>query len=151
MARFDLLEIVRDVSEPFASQAEQVSLSFASELPAGPVMVRGRTRQLRRAIANLLDNAVKFTPEGGTVNIGVRQEDDRAVVWVEDTGIGLHPDDLPALFGRFHRGRNAARYPGSGLGLAIVKAAVEAHGGRIEGSSSSGRTRFTLRLPISTD
>jgi signal transduction histidine kinase len=71
-----------------------------------------------------------------------------AVLWVEDTGIGIPEADLPQLFQRFHRGRNAAVYPGSGLGLAIVKAIVDRHGGQIQAESPGHGASFTLRFPI---
>jgi signal transduction histidine kinase len=70
-----------------------------------------------------------------------------ARIWVEDSGIGIAPDDLPYLFNRFHRGRNAAEYPGSGLDLSIVRAIAERHEGRVWAESEKGRTRFTLVLP----
>jgi len=70
-------------------------------------------------------------------------------LWVEDTGIGIPDEDLPQLFNRFHRGRNATAYPGSGLGLAIVKAVVESHGGDVQVTRTAQETRFTLRLPLS--
>jgi signal transduction histidine kinase len=71
-----------------------------------------------------------------------------AVLWVEDTGIGIPPDELPCLFQRFHRGRNASAYPGSGLGLAIVKAIAERHGGQVGVESTESGTRFSLWLPL---
>jgi len=103
--------------------------------------------QLRRALSNLLDNAIKFTPEGGAVRAGVRQGGDWVEWWVEDTGIGIPADDLLQLFSRFHRGRNAAAYPGSGLGLAIVKAITEAHGGQGWVENVERGTYFAIRLP----
>jgi signal transduction histidine kinase len=106
--------------------------------------------QLTRAAANLLDNAVKFTAEGGTVTLRLRHVGSEASLTVEDTGIGIPRDDLPRLFSRFHRGRNAASYPGSGLGLAIVKAIVEGHGGTIAAESLAQGARFVARLPIQT-
>jgi signal transduction histidine kinase len=72
----------------------------------------------------------------------------RAVVRVQDTGIGIPPEDLPHLFRRFHRGRNAAAYPGSGLGLAIVRAIVERNGGTVEAEAVERGARFVLRLPL---
>ena len=70
-----------------------------------------------------------------------------AVLQVEDTGIGIPEDDLPHIFQRFHRGRNASAYPGSGLGLAIVKTIVERHGGSVQVERTGEGSRFTLRLP----
>ncbi len=103
--------------------------------------------QLRRAVGNLLDNACKFTPEGGAINVTVRQSEGWAELCVADTGIGIPADDLPQLFSRFHRGRNVTAYPGSGLGLAIVKAIVASHGGQVTAENASPGARFCVRLP----
>lgn len=67
---------------------------------------------------------------------------------MEDSGIGIAAEDLPVLFQRFHRGRNAGGYPGSGLGPSIVKAVVDAHGGEVRAESTPGQTRFTILLPL---
>ncbi len=80
--------------------------------------------------------------------MGLRQEGAWASLWVQDSGIGVLADDLPGLFERFHRGRNAAAYPGSGLGLAIVKAVVEGHGGQVTAGSQGQGARFVVRLPV---
>jgi len=146
-APLELVALLKEVSELYASQAEQAGLDFNLTLPPSPVTVRGDRAQLRRVLENLLDNAIKFTPEGGSVALGARQSGERVELWVEDTGIGIPPDDLPHLFRRFHRSRNAAGYPGSGLGLAIAKAIVENHGGCIRVESTVGEgTRFSLAL-----
>lgn len=143
----NVAQLVRELSEAYASRAEQVGVGFALDLPDAPLIVVGDELQLRRAIGNLLDNAIKFTPEGGTVALGVARADQRVTVTVNDTGIGIPADDLPGLFSRFHRGRNAAAYPGSGLGLAIIRAIMDAHHGDIRVASIPGSTRFTLLLP----
>ncbi len=145
-----LIPLVQEMSELYASRAEQAGLTFDLTLPEASVTVQGDGAQLQRALGNLLDNAIKFTPAGGTVSVGLYQEGEWVDLWVEDTGIGIPEDDLPHLFGRFHRGRNAAAYPGSGLGLAIVKAIVEAHGGRVRGENVEQGARFTVWLPYST-
>jgi signal transduction histidine kinase len=107
----------------------------------------GHPDKLEIAIGNLLDNALKFTPAGGTVVLGLRAETGWVRVWVSDTGIGIPPEDLPGLFQRFRRGRNASAYPGSGLGLAIVRAIMDLHGGSVSVESREGRSRFELVLP----
>ena len=144
----DLTALVRRVSEVYASRAEQAGITFALDLPEMPVTVSGSADQLCRAIGNLLDNAIKFTPAGGSVTLGLRQDEGEATLWVQDSGIGIPEEDLPHLFERFHRGRNATAYPGSGLGLAIVKAIVEAHGGRVRGENVEQGARFTVWLPV---
>lgn len=144
----ELIPLVQETSEPYASQAEQAGLTFDLALPETLVTVRGNEAQLQRALGNLLDNAIKFTPEGGAVRVGLCQEGEWVELWVEDTGIGIPRDDLPHIFSRFHRGRNVAAYPGSGLGLAIVKAIVEAHSGRARGENVEHGARFTMWLPV---
>jgi len=143
----DLTALVRRVSEVYASRAQQAGITFAPNLPEMPVTVSGNADQLGRAVGNLLDNALKFTPAGGSVTVGLRQGGGEVELWVQDSGIGIPEEDLPLLFERFHRGRNAAAYQGSGLGLAIVKAIVKAHGGRVRGEKVEQGSRFIMWLP----
>jgi signal transduction histidine kinase len=138
---------VRELSETYASRAEQAGVNFALNVPEGALTVRGDDLQLRRAVGNLLDNAIKFTPEGGTVVVSAARKDHCVTITVNDTGIGIPADDLPGLFSRFHRARNANTYPGSGLGLAIIRAIVDAHHGGISVDSAPGATRFVIQLP----
>ncbi len=100
--------------------------------------------QMQVALDNLFDNACKFTPSGGNVTIQLQQSGAQVQLSVTDTGIGIPPDDLPLLFNRFHRSRNATNYPGSGLGLAIVKAIIEQQGGQVMVENTTPGTRFTL-------
>ncbi len=145
----DLGELVREASEPYASQAEQRGINFVLELPEGAVQVCGQPAQLCRAVSNLLENALKFTPPGGQVRIALTNTGDEALFEVSDTGIGIPAEDLPFVFNRFHRGRNVTAYPGSGLGLAIVKTVVEHHDGEIGiESPQDGGTKFVMRLPL---
>ena len=99
-------------------------------------------------LANLLDNALKFTPDGGTVTLSVRRGRRSAVATVADTGVGIPADEQAEIFGRFHRARNVSAYPGNGLGLAIVKAAVERGGGTVSFTSSEAGTTFRVTLPL---
>lgn len=144
----DLNRLIRETSEPYASRAEQADIEFHIDLPLNTLTVHASESQLRRALSNLLENAIKFTPANGTIRIGLRQRDNRVELWVQDTGIGIPDDDLPHLFSRFHRGRNTFAYPGSGLGLAIVKAIADAHTGEVTAEQLSPGTRITLKLPI---
>lgn len=146
----DLARLLVEVSEPYASRAEQADLTFEVDVPAEPVLVPGNEAQLRRALSNLLDNALKFTGSGGRISVRLHRREGDVELSVEDTGIGIPPDDLPQVFSRFHRGRNAAAYPGSGLGLAIVKAIVEAHCGRVTAENVSPGARFALHLPATS-
>lgn len=146
----DLVQVVREVSEPFASRAEQTDRAFRLTFPGERMPVSGNEAQLRQVIVNLLENAFKFTPEGGWVSLSLGRDSDRVMLTVADSGIGIPSDDLPHIFERFHRGRNVAEYAGNGLGLAIVKAIAEAHSGRVEVQSpgpGEGST-FQVSLPL---
>lgn len=144
----DLVSLARQVADSAASRAEQAGIDFALDLPAGELRVMGSEAGLQTALGNLVDNALKFTPPGGSVILGAQTQDRTAVVWVKDTGIGIPDADLEDLFSRFHRGRNVSAYPGSGLGLAIVKATMDIHGGAVTVESTPQGSRFELRLPL---
>ena len=143
----DIVPLIRGMADAIASRAEQAGVEFSLELPDEPVQVRVHADGLRTAIDNLVDNALKFTPEDGSGALGAGRTPAGAQIWVEETGIGIPPEDMDGLFGRFHRGRNVSAYPGSGLGLAIVQATMELHGGKVRVESRSGVTRFELILP----
>ena len=102
-------------------------------------------------MANLVDNAIKYTPEGGKVTVGLDVQDQQAVINVADSGIGIAPDDQVRLFEKFYRikRRDTADIPGTGLGLAIVKSIIERHGGRVwvESELDKGST-FHVLLPL---
>jgi two-component system sensor histidine kinase BaeS len=144
----DWSSLIQATSEPYASQAEQACLTFTLNLPAEVVTLEGNEIQLRRMLSNLLDNALKFTPEGGAVHVSLILQQDWAELQVADTGIGIPAEDLPQLFSRFHRARNASAYPGSGLGLAIVQTIVEGHSGKVRAESAKQGTKVSVRLPI---
>jgi signal transduction histidine kinase len=151
----DLGALSRQLADAVASRADQAGIELVVDLPAGPVPVSANLERLRTAIEYLLDNALKFTPAGGSVTIGLRADHaapgrPAAVISVSDTGIGIPADDLPGLFERFHRARNATGYQGSGLGLAIVKATAEVHGGSVRAESSGIGSRFEMRLPLAS-
>ncbi len=152
-AQVDILQLVREVGEQFASRAEQADRNFSMQLPDAVVVIQGNETQLRQVVINLLENALKFTPADGTIALALQQHGNEINLIVSDSGIGIPPEDLPHLFERFHRGRNASEYPGNGLGLAIVKAIVNQHQGNIvaQPQEKQGST-FILSLPItSTD
>lgn len=144
----DVTLLARHGADAVASCAEQAGLDFEVRIAEGPIVVRADAVKLQVVIENLLDNAVKFTPEGGRVTLDVVREDDSGLVSVADTGVGIPAAEHDKVFSRFHRGRNAAAYPGSGLGLAIVRASVERFGGSVAFESSESGTRFDVRLPL---
>ena len=117
-------------------------LEFRADLQ--PTIVRGAAARLDRAIGNLLDNAAKFSPAGGLVEMTVAD----GTVVVRDHGSGIPAEDLPFVFDRFYRSTAGRSLPGSGLGLAIVRQVAESHGGSVTAENAEdGGARFTLRLP----
>jgi signal transduction histidine kinase len=117
-------------------------------------LVEADEERIHQVVFNLVDNAVRFTPPGGTVTVAASREDDRIVIAVIDTGVGIAPEHLPRLFERFYRA-DAARSRddggGTGIGLAIAREIVEGHGGRIAAESEpGGGARFTFDLPAAT-
>jgi PAS domain S-box-containing protein len=106
-------------------------------------------RLLQHVFTNLLANAVKYSPAGGTVHFDIERAGDTAICRIRDHGMGIPETDLEQLFNAFHRGRNAGQIPGTGLGLTIVKRCVELHRGKIKVESAVGRgTTVTVRLPL---
>ncbi len=143
----DLVAIVNHELARYASQAEQAGVSLSLDSDSQTTTVVGRAHQLRQALDNVVDNAIKFTPEGGRVTITIRSDAGSAILCVEDTGIGIPDDDLPFVFDRFHRGRNVEDRPGSGLGLAIARAIVRGHGGEVSALRTGSGTQVCFSLP----
>jgi len=118
------------------------SVTFAAQLQPG--LVRGQPALLERAILNVLDNAAKWSPPGGTIDVVLAD----GVLTVRDHGAGFDAADLPHVFDRFYRAAAARSLPGSGLGLAIAKQTVEDHGGTVEAANAEdGGALITLRFP----
>lgn len=132
-----------------ASKQHQILLSIPAGLP--PLM--GDEERIAQVFSNLLDNAIKYTPDQGTITITAGEDGGMIRVSVEDTGIGIPPKDLPRIFERFYRVDKARsrELGGTGLGLAIVKHVVEAHGGTVSVESSGKGSRFTVRLPAASN
>jgi two-component system phosphate regulon sensor histidine kinase PhoR len=133
--------------------AKSLSLSLELDLQDEQTLVRADEEALRQIFDNLIDNAVKYTPEGGRVSVSCRISDDAQAVLVEvsDTGIGIPREDLPRVFERFYRVDKARsrELGGTGLGLAIVKHTAHCLGGKVTVSSRLGAgSRFTVRLPM---
>ncbi len=141
------VETAFEQAEP-AGRRRRVALEL--HLPPAPVRIRHDPPRIGQVIANLLGNAIKFTPPGGTVTLTVEPHRDGARLEVRDTGVGIDASEIPHIFERFYRGSraNEARGSGSGLGLAIVKSIVDMHGGRISVESRvGGGTSFSVILP----
>jgi len=142
-----LRELLGEVVELYEDVAESKRVSVSLD-EGGDVTVPGARDRLRQVFANLLDNAIKYTPEGGSVRIGVAHADDSAVVSVADTGTGIAPQHLPRIWERLYRADPSRSERGLGLGLSLVKAYVIAHGGTVEARSEPARgSTFIVRLP----
>jgi len=145
----DLGELIAGTVAVFVPQAQTRDIVLEMDLPAGAVMARIDQARIEQVLSNLLSNALKFTPAGGRVTVGLARHQTSVEVWVEDSGVGIAAEDLPHVFERFYRARNSDGHPGSGLGLAIVKGIVEAHGGQVTATSQPGvGSRFGFTLPI---
>ncbi len=146
LERVDLAAIAGEAVEAARSAAGgRVTVEYSAGAPVEAVFDADRIRQLA---AILLENAVKYTPEGGTVRVAARGEDGWYELEVSDTGVGITEEQLPLIFERFHRADPARTAGGAGLGLAIARQIAEAHGGMIEVDSRPGEgSTFTLRIP----
>src|SRR6266704_1848893 len=148
----DLCGIVEEARETGELLAEEAGVRMEVTTPAEPVVVSVDATRIRQLILNLLTNAVKYTPAGGSVRLRLGPANGRLTLSVADSGIGIAPGDLPHIFDRFWRADSArtrtGERPGAGLGLAICKWIAEAHGGQIDVVSRPGRgTTFTVTLP----
>ena len=123
--------------------------SFSSDIPSGLPCLELDGKQIGRVFANLIGNAVKFTPRRGTIHISGALRDGALLVEVSDSGIGIPSDELPRIFNKYFRASVAHGFKGTGLGLTISKAIVEAHGGSINVESVVGKgSRFSVFLPL---
>ena len=146
LRQHDVGELLDAAAAPFRLAAQEQGIELAVLPPAEPLLCRCDRPRLEMALANLLDNALKFTPTGGRVQISAQLADGSVQIVVEDTGIGVLPDDQPHIFERFYRGANSGN-DGSGLGLAIVQGIVQTHGGAVRISSLPGQgSRFVVEL-----
>jgi signal transduction histidine kinase len=147
LQRVDVTELARQLTEFYAEVAEDqgIKISLSAENSCEAVADENR---LRQAVANLLDNAVKYTPAGGQVEVAVKRTPSQVVVSVRDTGIGIPAEDLPRVWERLYRGDKSRSQRGLGLGLSLVRAIAQAHLGECRVKSEPGRgSEFTLRIP----
>lgn len=147
----DLAPLLQDAVRHAAPRAEAKQIELRARVPESLPIVRGDAARLAQVFDNLLDNALTYTPPGGTVELSAALTSEGSLeVVVADTGEGIPPEDLPRIFERFYRADKArAGESSTGLGLAIVKEIVTAHGGHVTASSQPGQgTRFTVTLPL---
>ena len=143
-----LEEIVREAMARGEAQANEKKVRLTIQLPTESMVLSCDRERMLQVLGNLLGNAIKFTPEGGHVELIAERRKSEAVFTVTDSGIGIRADELPRVFDRYWQARKTGRQ-GTGLGLSITKGLVEAHGGRIHVTSEPGRgATFTFTIPI---
>lgn len=145
----DMDEVLRNAIGRLKHLAAQAKIKLALESGAGGATVIGDADRLERVAINLISNAVKFTPEGGSVTLTETVNDGAMTVSVRDTGVGIDPDDIPRVFERFYKVDRSRQESGTGLGLAVVKHTIEAHGGTVGAESTPGAgSTFWFRIPL---
>jgi heavy metal sensor kinase len=142
----DIARLTKRACELFQAIAEENSINITTDLPDSCV-VYGEARKLQRMVANLLDNALKYTPPEGTVTVSVNADNGEVAISISDTGVGISEDDLPHIFKRFYRCDISRAKGGTGLGLSLVQAIVHSHGGSVNATSRPGMgSTFTVTL-----
>jgi signal transduction histidine kinase len=146
--RVDIMAIVSEAFELFQPVAEDEGIKLKIDSSPVSMITMGDLPRLQRTVANLLDNAIKFTPAGGTIRLSVRRNRDEFMVDVIDSGEGIREEDLLHIFNRFYRGDRSRSTPGHGLGLSLAQAIIRAHGGNIAVKSHPGQgSTFTVHIP----
>jgi signal transduction histidine kinase len=145
----DVTTLVAEVAELYHDTAEDKGIEISTHTPE-KIDLRADRSRLRQVLANLVDNAVKYTSPGGRVEIETFQDGQSVVLLVKDNGSGIPPEEIPQIWDRLYRGDRSRSQRGLGLGLSVVKAVVEAHRGRVEASSDPrGGSVFSVYLPSS--
>ena len=143
----DLNSPVKESVNQLAVRQEKTGVTIVSELSARPIMVNGDANRLKQVMINLIDNAFKFTPAGGSITVQTKAEHNEAFLTIADTGSGIQQEDLPHVMEKFFKASSGKG--GSGLGLAICKEIIELHGGSILITSRQGSgTTVNIRLPL---
>jgi PAS domain S-box-containing protein len=153
LTSMDFYEVLRDVIDFLTPKAELKQIKLSMNLPESRPIILASYDELSRAISNLIDNAIKYTPNSGAVTISVYLEEAQLIFEVQDTGIGISSDDIEHVFERFFRADRARKEaPGTGLGLEITRRIVELHGGKIKLESKINQgTTFKVWLPLKID
>ncbi len=148
MEDVDLAPLLEEACDLFQPLAEDKNIALSVQPHTSPCHVKGEPATLQRMVANLLDNALKYTAEGGRVSVALKAHRNEAVLVFEDNGIGISDENLPRIFDRFYRCDKSRQQSGTGLGLSLVKAVVQDLGGNIQVSSHYGSgTVITVSLP----
>jgi two-component system phosphate regulon sensor histidine kinase PhoR len=147
----DAAALLRTAGERLRPQVDRAGLELVYDLPEGLPAVLVERRRIEQVVINLVHNAIKFTPAGGTIAIAAHAEGEWLVVEVRDTGVGIAADEIERLFERFYKSDKARRSEGTGLGLAIARHIVQLHHGEISARSEPGRgATFTFTVPVAT-
>ena len=147
---FRVEDLIQETKEIFLYSAEEKNITIKADIPSGLILFADYSR-LRQVLCNLVDNAVKYTPEGGNITLKAEKKETTLTLFISDTGIGIPPQDTSRIFIRLYRGDKSRSQKGLGLGLSLVKAVVHAHHGRIHVESQPNEgTTFTLSIPTST-
>ena len=143
----DIIKLMMEIHSSFQSLAKLNHVELVTLMPKSLPHVLGEREKLRQIINNLVDNAIKFTDQGGTVTISTDLTEDAVRITVKDTGIGIHKNDQTHIFERFYRVDKSRKYRGTGLGLSIAKHLVQAHKGKLDLESEKGKgSVFTFSL-----
>ena len=149
LAPIQLADLIRDVAGLYQVIAEEKKVTLLATPPKNLEIQADRAR-LEQALANLIDNAIKYTPAGGRVEVTARQQDLEAIIRVKDNGIGIPAAEIPRIWERLYRGDKSRSQKGLGLGLCLVKAVIQAHHGRVEVESAPDQgSEFSVHLPLS--
>lgn len=144
----DVTAIVQGACDLFQPLADDKAIALHWNHNGTPATVRGSKQNLQRVVSNIIDNAIKFTPEGGRVEVDVTHTETEVSVRVQDTGAGISRENQSRIFDRFFRADSSRATDGNGLGLSLAQSIVKAHGGRIQVESEEGQgSRFTVVLP----
>jgi signal transduction histidine kinase len=136
--KFDVIQVLKEACELFRPLADEKEIALVSTMPSSQIL-NGDRKRIQRVITNLLENAIKYTNEGGTVSVSAVTHGGGIDITFEDSGIGISEKDLPHIYDRFFRGDRSRPRGGFGLGLSLAKAYTESMNGRIDVRSSAGK------------
>jgi len=150
LTQFDLALLLKTTAEAVQAQAQEKQIDLTFEPVPNPISIMGDEKKIERVLLNLISNAIKYTPENGSVWVNMAVNGRYALIEVKDTGYGIPEDELPFIFDRYSRVKEHQQLAvGTGLGLAIVKSLVEAHKGEIlVASEVDVGSIFSLKLPL---